>query len=667
VGGCTKDHPYYKHIEVSGDYLYAVELEAVDIIDISNPATPTLVYRYTSPIDERVWFYSATIYGQYLYISGYRSPGGILLILDISNPKLPVKVTENSIPYGPYITVNGDYAYISWYDTSLWVVDISDPVEPVLVGSLDISYRIGSFRGYGSRLYIPAYNGGLVIADISNPTTPNTVGQFSQSAYFNTICLSGKYAYLSGRNCTRIFDFTIPAVPILKGYMNTGGANAHISGNFLYLITGGFLVADISNPSLPHWVWETHHMQHDDTYDLSISGDYLFISDGDDGFVPYDISDPANPKLDAMRFPGDLRGNPYHDAKDKYFYVETGTTLYIYDTSNLPDVAQLSSIDIEGEEICADSTLKYVYIMTYSNDTNQSGIKIVDITDPTAPRPVGAMRLDGPIPSISGDGTYLYMAASQNGIKVYNISDPLNPKLACSWNDGNDFQGLVVKGNYVYAAGGNSGKFYTFEIIKTDGPSITVTSPNSGEIWNTASTHNITWLSQDMTGAVNIALYKGNSLYSRIGKAAAAAGVFSWQIPANLPAGNDYKIRVYNGSAGDYSDLNFSIALPVQIYLNKTSLYFITIGGIQTSPQTVTIGNKGGGALNWTAQSDQQWIQVTPNSGFGNKKIQVNVQSSGLAYGNYSGVISISDPAAINSPQVVTVKLTVAASSSVPF
>jgi hypothetical protein len=118
---------------------------------------------------------------------------------------------------------------------------------------------------------------------------------------------------------------------------------------------------------------------------------------------------------------------------------------------------------------------------------------------------------------------------------------------------------------------GNTYKFYLF---LTDGirqdhrpvwitvleeAEITVTSPNGGETWQASSSHTVTWTSSNLTDNVTIDLYKGGAYHSHIGTAAAGTGSHQWDIPPDIPAGNDYRVRIHQYGIEDYSDNDFSI------------------------------------------------------------------------------------------------------------
>ncbi|MGD8307712.1 MAG: Ser-Thr-rich GPI-anchored membrane family protein, partial [Ignavibacteria bacterium] len=93
---------------------------------------------------------------------------------------------------------------------------------------------------------------------------------------------------------------------------------------------------------------------------------------------------------------------------------------------------------------------------------------------------------------------------------------------------------------------------------------ITVTSPNGGENWHIGSLNNpITWNSNTFSGDVMIELFKGGSLYFTIETSTPNDGQRFWDIPNNLVAGSNYKIkisRVDDSNIFDLSDNNFTLS-----------------------------------------------------------------------------------------------------------
>ena len=96
-----------------------------------------------------------------------------------------------------------------------------------------------------------------------------------------------------------------------------------------------------------------------------------------------------------------------------------------------------------------------------------------------------------------------------------------------------------------------------------------------------------------------------------------------------------------------------------EISLSPTTLNFTrVIGTGNPTPQAFNIANVGAGTLNWTAVPDMGWIFASPSSGTGPAAINVSVNTAGLGEGLHTGHVVVTDPAASNSPQNVTVNLT---------
>jgi len=112
-----------------------------------------------------------------------------------------------------------------------------------------------------------------------------------------------------------------------------------------------------------------------------------------------------------------------------------------------------------------------------------------------------------------------------------------------------------------------------------------------------------------------------------------------------------------------------TVTPPAAIHLDKTTLRFGSQAGATTGVQTVMISNSGGGTLNWTRTPSAAWITATPGSGTGAATVTIGANTTGLAAGTYSGTVAFTDPAATNSPQNVTVNLTVyaPAGTQAPF
>jgi len=100
---------------------------------------------------------------------------------------------------------------------------------------------------------------------------------------------------------------------------------------------------------------------------------------------------------------------------------------------------------------------------------------------------------------------------------------------------------------------------------------------------------------------------------------------------------------------------------------NPSSLTFVaTQGGANPTPQSITISNSGKGTLNWSASEPAGWLSLTPVSGTTTttSTMQAIVNAAGLTANTYTAAITITDPAASNSPQQIPVTLIITAPQS---
>ncbi|MBI3667296.1 MAG: BACON domain-containing protein [Acidobacteria bacterium] len=75
--------------------------------------------------------------------------------------------------------------------------------------------------------------------------------------------------------------------------------------------------------------------------------------------------------------------------------------------------------------------------------------------------------------------------------------------------------------------------------------------------------------------------------------------------------------------------------------------------------QSLSVGNDSGGTLSWTASSNASWLGIEPASGTAPSTVQVTAEPRRLPVGSYTGAITISAAGATNTPQKLTVSLTV--------
>ncbi len=119
---------------------------------------------------------------------------------------------------------------------------------------------------------------------------------------------------------------------------------------------------------------------------------------------------------------------------------------------------------------------------------------------------------------------------------------------------------------------------------------LTLLSPNGGELWPQSQTFNIRWRTQVAGGGTTtftIDLLNGQAQVLQITNNAADTGQYSWTVPANIPVGDNYRIRITrndNNAILDTSDVSFSIHAPI-------SVYYVNDNTLQAGDFTTAVGN----------------------------------------------------------------------------
>lgn len=337
---------------------------------------------------------SLFVSGNYLYVaSGGSSTQNSLEILDISNPDVPVHVSNllsgegGAVIYEPSsLFVEGNYAYITSPSAqAMEIVDVSDRSNPVHLTTISSQNMGGFARPHsvmvrGNYAYVLTGNSTIFVLDVSDPANPVQVGQYFTASILQpkTMTISGNYLYV-GWYCTcngdgevRVFDISDPTTPILKTNIPwAGNSSSFVApnalgavGNKLYVLwqaSGGnvFETIDISDPLAP--VRKGRMQNGDDGAALLsprgivTSGNYVFTVDASlEALEIIDVSDDNTPKHKGKLVNGDggesLSGPFSVEILGNNAYVAsyTGNAIHVIDISDPANPKHKSKI-LDGE------------------------------------------------------------------------------------------------------------------------------------------------------------------------------------------------------------------------------------------------------------------------------------------------------------------------------
>jgi len=201
----------------------------------------------------------------------------------------------------------GNYLYLAYRQKGLYVLDVTDPANPVQVFSYDTPNYATFIEIDNKRLYL-SDRFGLLIFDISQPASPVLIGSYTPPNEIERVRIRDGilYAalYYSG---IRIIDVRDPANLVVLGSANSGFAMWSVELYENYLFAGGegsgVIVYDVSNPRQPLEVNTVTLPSSADPltaldqppFHLVAHGSLLFVADGSYGVNVLDISNPVSP------------------------------------------------------------------------------------------------------------------------------------------------------------------------------------------------------------------------------------------------------------------------------------------------------------------------------------------------------------------------------------
>ncbi len=116
-------------VDVVGNFAYvACGSAGMKVVDISTSASPVVVGEFAAP-----GLFDVTVTEDTAFLTS----GGVLRLVDVSNPSTPVQLGAIALADYAYETaVRGNYAYVTTGAAGLQVVDIQNPATPVVIGAV---------------------------------------------------------------------------------------------------------------------------------------------------------------------------------------------------------------------------------------------------------------------------------------------------------------------------------------------------------------------------------------------------------------------------------------------------------------------------------------------------------------------------------------------------
>ncbi len=446
VGAYASPSP--AHLAVSGRYAYLGSHDTLRILDVTTPATPTLVSEYPAALGE------FTVAGNTLY-----GPPG-LRVVDVSDPANPREVGFNDTVVGQGVAVAEGYAYVAAGWHGLRVVDVSRVAPPARATAMaGLPAQGQNVAVAGDRAYVADGIYGLKIVDIADPAAPWPLAALSTSSTVGDVAVAERYAYLvgdsSGLHVVDVADAAAPQEVAVKKDL-TGRAIA-VRGSMAYLIDGNSLrVVNITHPLSP--TQASRFVLSETPTDIAVDDHYAYLPSK--GLQVVDVSDPTKPGIAGSAGDWNARGvalSPLTTGRATHAYVAAHADgLRVVDVTDPISPTETSHYAAAGSPRDAVVAGNYAYVM------EGHSLRVVSIADPRQPVEVGDLRLSSAIQDMTVSGAFAYVAAGTGGLRVLSLADPARPREVGAYSPaGTDVRDVAVAGAHaylsVYAQGTASG------------------------------------------------------------------------------------------------------------------------------------------------------------------------------------------------------------------
>jgi len=474
-------------ILVSGNTAYVGGgSEGLLAVSIDDPTVPEVMWREPSVLGAG----GIAIDGETLYVS---ERTGWLSILDLTDGAVWRIGFLELGSFAGDIAVADHVAYVAGGTRGLQVVDVSNPSEPVLLGSYDTPGFAKGVTVSGNVVYVADGDGGLETLDVSNPAKPLLLGSIKTGGDATKVELSGNVAFVAdGPGGVQLIDVSDPETPVLLGSLATPGEarGISVSGTTIFVADPryGLHVGDGSDTAAPKLLGSFDASGY--AWDVDISQTHAFVADGLAGLQVVDISNPSVPALiGSLATPGEARGVTV--SGETALVADGSSGLQIIDVGNSSSPDRLGSLDTPGfaKDVAISGTLAVVA-------DGPSGLQVIDVSHPSAPVLLGSLDTPGEAMGVDVTAGVAYVADGDAGLQVIDISNPKAPVLlgTADMKDGTAYS-VVVKDNLAYVAGGRYG-LVIVDVTDPRVPQVLLGGPAGPDIRDVTIFGNLAYLAQ---------------------------------------------------------------------------------------------------------------------------------------------------------------------------
>ncbi len=477
--------PSVRGLTVSGGYAYVLEDGMLDVIDVQTPSSPVLAAQSALSV---TWDSVAqTLVSGDLYVLVYEEGGTpTITLVDISDPLHPLQkgtYQDTGESYDFDVAIGGNYVYAATFANKVLILDISDPAAPTRAAAYDTASPAVSVAVEGNYLYLNEGGSRLKILELTQPLAPNEVGTYSTG--FDKVSVEGEKAYLFDFFSTparmEVVDVSVPGSPVSEGSTNLPDSYASwFQGSVLYLADStGLSRWDFNaSPALTHGYIYRHVLP--DARDMALRGDYLLVAGGlgyagdaePRGLWVVDVSSPSAPaQVASLPLADTVQNVSDLDVQGNLAAIAESRGVHLVDVTRPLTPTLLADFSASLFNGNPQVVISGTYL--FAGDTDST--YVVDISSPMTPTGVVTFTDSNAWGTFALQGNFAYANSDTSGFRIFDISDPANPVLQGAAFLTPSGGGLAVAGDYAYLGNGSQGSFFAvqgcFFVVDVSSPS----------------------------------------------------------------------------------------------------------------------------------------------------------------------------------------------------
>lgn len=409
------------------------------VLDVSRPDQIVLVGQRDTPGEALELHVTSNL--------AYVADGSSLQIIDVSNPASPVVQSVVTITAGcKNIKTAGATAYLVNGWNHLHAFDLSNPAQAVALGQVELGFDVSDMELVEGLAFFASGSAGIGVMDVSNPIEMRHLSRFSPVGSVRQVEARGSTVYLAdGHGGMRVLEVSNPSLPAELASLDFDYILSRIviQENLALAATfvEGLHLLDISTPSQP----TPSAVIAETAANLAVAteGDFIYLTEGPADLALFEISDPSSPrKISQLPLPVPARDI---QVSDGVLYVVTDGGLQLVDWRN-PDLPVLQgSLELSNAyrvEVTDDMALV----------SSANGLLVVDVSNPAAPELIGEFGGDA-IFDTHRLGTRGLVAGW--GLRAIDLTNPRHPVESGFHPTSGAMGDLAVSGDLVFVASGS--------------------------------------------------------------------------------------------------------------------------------------------------------------------------------------------------------------------